>query len=92
MLDDDIDALDRQASKRSLDRLEADIWQGVEARIQATRASRTVLSCQVAVLAVALVSSVVAGTRVAMNVVPQPIPHILAVSTELSPTSRLIGY
>ena len=92
MIDHDIQELDRAASLRPLDRLEADIWKGVEVRIQANRAFRTILSCQAAVLALALFSSVAAGTRVAMNVPPRTVPSVLSVAAELSPTARLIGY
>ena len=92
MIDDDIQELDRRAQLRPLDRLEADIWRGVEARVHSDRALRTIVSCQVAVLTVALFSSMVAGTRVAMNATPRPIPSVLSLATELSPSSRLIGY
>ena len=92
LIDDDIQKLDRQAGARSLNGLEADIWKGLEARVQANRTFRTIISCQVAVLAVALFSSVAAGTHFAMNVTPRPIPNTLTVATELSPSARLIGY
>jgi hypothetical protein len=92
MIADDIQKLDRAAGKHPLNHLEADIWRGVEARLEANRALRTILSCQVAVLALALFSSVAAGTRVAMNVTPRSIPSMLSVGADLSPSSRLTGY
>jgi hypothetical protein len=92
MIEDDIATLDRGASKRPLDRLEADIWRGVEARLEQKRAARTVLSCQVVVLAVALFSSVAVGQRIAMNVAPRSVPSVLSIATEFSPSSRLMGY
>ena len=92
MIKDDIAKLDRISARRSLAGLEQDIWQGVAERQQAERTSRALLSCQAAVLAVALFSSVAAGSHMAMNAVPHAVPNVLSVASNLSPSARLIGY
>jgi hypothetical protein len=71
--------------------LEADIWAGVDARIKASRVFRVVISCQAAVLAMALLGNVVAGTRAAMADYPSPGLGVFSTRADLSPSTRLIG-
>lgn len=93
MIEDDLAALDRMASRRSLAGLEAGIWQAVNARREAQRTSRALLACQAAVAAIALFSSVAAGSHMAAAyMAPRPIPNVLSVASDLSPSARLIGY
>ena len=92
MIEDDIAALDRLAARRSLAGLETDIWQLVKARREAQRTSRALLSCQVAVAAIALFSSVAVGSHIASSATPRQVPNVLSVASNLSPSARLIGY
>jgi hypothetical protein len=92
MIDKDIETLDHAAGRRPLNHLEADIWRELEARLQANRTLRIFLSCQAAVLAVAVFSSVAVGSHFAMNAMPRPVPSVLSVAADLSPTTRLTGY
>ena len=92
MIDEYIHKLNEQGPKRSLERLEADIWLGVEARVKANRISKVVISCQAAVLAIALLSSVAAGTRAAMAENPPVGLDVFSTRADLTPSSRLIGH
>ena len=92
MIDAEIRKLNEQAPRRSLDTLEADIWGGVDARVKADRVSRVVFSCQAAVLAVALFSSVAAGTRAVLYETPAAGLGVFSIHTDFSPSSRLIGH
>ncbi len=92
MIDNDIQKLDRAASARALSGLEADIWRGVAERLDANRNRRAILSCQAAVLAVALFSSVAVGTHLARTMPQRGVPSVLSVASSLSPASRLTGY
>jgi hypothetical protein len=65
MLDTDIRRLVDRDTPPSIDRLERDIWDGVAARAQADRIFAVVLGCQAAVLAVALVGGITAGSYAA---------------------------
>lgn len=91
MIEDDILTLS-QRHGQPLDRLEADIWVGVDARINARRMSRAVFSCQAAVLAIALMASVSAGTRAAMADNPNPRLGAFSTRADLTPSTRLLGH
>ena len=90
MIEDDIRKLDARDGKRALDQLESQIWAGVDARMRARRVSRAVFSCQAAVLAISVVSSVVAGTHVGMSAA-RATPNVLLVASDLTLSSRLMG-
>jgi hypothetical protein len=91
MIENDILKLSGQ-SGRALDQLEKDIWLGVEARLRAARDSRTVLSCQAAVLIIALVGSIVAGAHAAAADDPRSGLGVFSTRADLSPSTRLIGH
>lgn len=91
MIDRDIQRLDELPSKRSLDGLEADIWVGVEARINARKASRLVFSCQAAIVAIALLSGIAAETRTAMAEPLRTGLDAFSIRADLTPSSRLLG-
>jgi hypothetical protein len=59
VIEDDIRKLDGLRPNGRLDGLEADIWAGVATRIEAQRASRLVLTCQMLTIALALAISIV---------------------------------
>jgi len=90
MIERDILRLSEQPG-RPLDRMEADIWAGVAARTESRRASRVVLSCQAAVLAIALVGSVAAGTRAAIMDNQAAGLGVFSTRADLSPSTLLIG-
>jgi hypothetical protein len=92
MIDAEICKLNEQEPGRSLDKLEAGIWAGVDARLRANRISRVVFSCQAAVLAIALFGSVAAGTRAAMDENPAAGLDVFSIRKDLTPTSRLIDH
>ncbi len=64
MIEDDIRRLGDNEPDRDLDRLEADIWAGVTARVEAGKVSQVVLTCQVLTIVVALAFSIATGNRV----------------------------
>lgn len=91
MIEADIRRLNDQLSP-SLDRLEADIWSGLDARIKAQRTSRAVFSCQATILAIALLGSIAVGSRTAVAENSPAELGIFSPGGVLSPSSRLIGH
>lgn len=91
MIEADILKLNER-SGRPLDRLEADIWAGVDARITSERISKVVLSCQAAVLTLALLSSIAVGTRTAMADNRSMGLDVFSTWADLAPSTRLIGH
>ncbi len=91
MIDNDINKLNQQEPRRPLDGLEADIWAGVEARLREQRFSKTVVLCQVAVLAVGLLTSAAAGTQLASAQNQPSAFDVFSMRADLAPSSRLIG-
>ena len=90
MFEDEFGKLDQQASRRTLEDLDAAIWAGVARRMEANRHARLVYSCQTAVLALGLIMSVAAGTFMAAH--DSAIGLIaLTATSDLAPSSRLIG-
>jgi hypothetical protein len=59
VIENDIQKLDELRPDGRLDGLEADIWGGVAARMEAQRVSRLVLTCQMLTIALALAISIV---------------------------------
>ena len=92
MIEAEIRKLNEREPRRSLDKLEADIWAGVDAGVRAHRISRIVVSCQAAVLALALFGSVAAGTQAAMDENLTPALDVFSIRKDLTPASRLIGH
>ena len=92
MIDDDIRKLAQQQSLRSLAALEADIWSGVDARARENRFSRVVYSCQAAIMAVVLLTSIAAGTRVASAQNQLSALNAFSTRADLAPSYRLIGH
>jgi hypothetical protein len=92
MIDDDIRKLAQQQSHRSLAGLEVDIWAGVEACARERRFSRVVYSCQAAVMAVVLLTSIAAGTHVASAQNQLSALNVFSTRADLAPSYRLIGH
>jgi hypothetical protein len=92
MLEQDFGKLDEQATRRNLDGLEAGIWAGVEARRQALRLSKFILSCQAAVLVVGFLFSAVAGARFVSAQGPENALRLFSTGSDLSPSVRLAGF
>ena len=92
MIEADIHRLNDQEPQKPLDGMEADIWAGVEARIEAKKTSRVVLSCQAAVLAIALVGSVVIGDRAGVADTGGAGLDVFAIRGDLAPSTRLLGH
>lgn len=92
MIDADIQKLSEQDTSRSLDHLEADIWAGVAAQSRARKAGRLIVSCQMAVMATAMVGSVAAGAMTAASAANSP-PELSRFSsrTVLTPSTLLLG-
>lgn len=63
MIEAKIKELAEQVPDHALDALEADIWSGVAAHVQAQRVFKVVFASQTLVLAVALIGSAIAGHR-----------------------------
>jgi hypothetical protein len=61
VLDPDLQKLTHQPPDHSLERLEVDIWMGVNARAQSARITRRLLVCQAIVLLAGIVGSLMAG-------------------------------
>ena len=91
MLDRDIRALDEETSRRSLDGLEARIWEYVDARARAHRRLTIVMSCQAAVLATGVLGSIVAGQHFGVASSTTDAVRLLRAQNDLAPSSRLIG-
>lgn len=92
MIDDDIRSLTGQAPDRPLDTLEADVWKGVDARLEANRISRLVLSYQALVAATALVLSLVAGNQIGHTLARDVTEHdSFATGMEHAPSTLLLG-
>lgn len=91
-IDSDIVRLDGLSRAQSLDRLEADIWAGVAARVQARQASRLILSSQAAVMAVALFGGIAAGAFAAASATNVP-QELSSFSTRMAfaPSTLLLG-
>lgn len=64
--------LDKASNLPSLDRLQADIWAGIAARLEAQKAGRATVSCQAAIMAFALAGSMAAGTFAAASLSDRP--------------------
>lgn len=91
MIEDDIQRLNDREPGPSLHRLEADIWSGVAARVEVKRASRAVLSCQAAVLAIALVGGIVITDRTAGADRTAGL-DVFSIRSDLTPSTRLLGH
>jgi hypothetical protein len=92
MIEADIHKLNDQEPRRPLNRLEADIWLGVEARLEARRTSRAVLSCQAAVLVIALMGSIVISDRTAVADGDSAGLGVFSIRSDLAPSTRLLGH
>jgi hypothetical protein len=92
MIDDDIRKLAQQQCYPSLAGLEADIWAGVEARTKDRRFSRVVYSCQAAVMAVVLLTSIAAGTHAVSAQNQLSALNVFSTRADLAPSYRLIGH
>jgi hypothetical protein len=77
---------------RSLDRLETKIWSGVEDRLREKSATRTLLSCQAVIFAMALVGSIAAGAHATAVDDPSPGLDVFSTRADLAPSTRLIGH
>jgi hypothetical protein len=90
MLETDIRKLVERDFPPSMDRLERDIWDGVAARAKADRISVVVLACQAAVIVVALIGGVAAGSYAA-TAGSTPELGVFSAKTALAPSTLLLG-
>jgi hypothetical protein len=91
--DEDIRALTGQPPDRSLDTLEADVWKGVDARLETNRTSRLVLSCQALVVGAAILVSLMAGTQIGHALAKDVPQHgLFATGMEHAPSTLLLGH
>ena len=91
MMDEDLRALMEQSPDTTLNRLEADIWAGVQREELARRTGRVIASCQLMVLVIALVGGAVAGasTVASANLQNNELGHVGA---DLAPSTLLLGF
>ena len=92
MIEQDIAKLDAAAARRSLDRLEHDIWAGVESRSHIARLSNIIVSCQAAVLVLGFVVSAMAGAHFASAQGAPDALKLFSAGPDLSPSARLTGF
>jgi hypothetical protein len=91
MIEDDLRQLNERAADHSLDRLEADIWQGVTVRAQRRQATRKMASLQGVVMVAALLSSIAVGIILARPATPPGGGALLTSGIELTPSALLLG-
>lgn len=92
MIDDDIGNLVLGEPIPALDLLEADIWEGVATRQEATRISRVVVMCQAMVLALGLLGSIAFGSQVGYSALSAPADLLTSASgMAFAPSTLLLG-
>jgi hypothetical protein len=75
-----------------LDRLESDIWAGVAAQRRARRTAAQATAWEAALLVVAVFASAAAGAAMATHAQAESHPSMLAVGTNLAPSTLLLGH
>jgi hypothetical protein len=91
MIEQDIAKLDIEAAGRTLERLERDVWAGVDARRHAALTSGIIVSCQAAVLVLGFVLSAVAGAHFVTEKSSPDALKLFSTGLDLSPSARLTG-
>ena len=91
MLEADITKLNQQTPRRSLDGLEADVWEGVAAQESTKRATRVVMACQAVVIAVAVTGSIAAGSRAGGAAHQSAELGVFSLRADLAPSTLLAG-
>ncbi|MEO8467207.1 MAG: hypothetical protein ABI640_17905 [Gammaproteobacteria bacterium] len=91
MIDDDMRRLDEGERNHSLNRLESDIWTGVDARARQRAAARRIVSFQGAIMIVALLGSAAAGLSTVRPADGMAGAGLIASGVELMPSSLLLG-
>ena len=76
---------------RSLDRLEADIWHGLEARLAERHAHRGTVTLQLAILAVGMLGSVFVGHQWAATHTVVEDRGVFSPYTRLAASNLLVG-
>ena len=88
----DIDRFLSSPPDRSLDDLEPAIWRGVGARDVESRRLKTVISCQAALLGVALAGAILWGGAIAARAAAEPRElGVFSPQMALAPSTRLAG-
>jgi hypothetical protein len=90
MKKDDFSLLTAQPSDKSLDRLESDVWERVEAYKRAQQSSRLIMSYQAGAVAVVLFAAAAVGTSGAPTVVTET-ATVQSPGAELTPSALLLG-
>lgn len=90
MIDDDLRALNAQASDHALDELEFDVWARLALRVRHRAAARRQASLQSAVLAISLIVSIAIGVHATRAVGVRSHP-VVAFGLEFAPSSLLLS-
>ena len=91
-IESDIGKLNARKPNCSLARLEADVWAGVAVRTRTRQAGRLILSCQAALMAIALMGSIAAGAfTAALAANPPQAFSSFSSRTTLAPSTLLLG-
>jgi hypothetical protein len=90
MKKDDLSLLTAQPSDKSLDRLESDVWERVEACKRAHQSSRLIMSYQAGAVAVVLFAAAAVGTTGTLTVVTET-ATVQSPGAELTPSALLLG-
>lgn len=92
MLEDDMRRLAESDTPERLDRLEADIWKGVDVQARQSRAANTIAAWQVAVVALVMVTGVAGGTVVARaQMSAAATRNAFSPGIEFAPSTLLLG-
>ena len=91
MIEADIRKLVERDRNSTLDRLERDIWAGVADRARDDRISAVVLTCQAAVIVLALIGGVTIGNYSATTDSQTPELGVFSARTALAPSTLLLG-
>lgn len=91
MLQEDLDRLAKAPADRSLTGLESAIWRGVEARMAEQRTYKSMLTVQIAILAIGTVSSLAVGRQWATSRESHVSAGALAPYTRLAASTLLVG-
>ena len=90
MRNDDLNLLAGQPTDKSLDRLESDVWEHVEAYKRIQQSSRLVMSYQAGAMAVVLFAAAAVGTTGGDAAFTEP-STVQAPGGDLAPSALLLG-
>ncbi|TAK99129.1 MAG: hypothetical protein EPO08_17255 [Rhodospirillaceae bacterium] len=91
MIEADIQDLGAGEAARDLRTLEADVWAGIDARVQMARTAKTMMACQTGVVALILVTAAATG-NLTVRSAPTARLDVFSSAVGLAPSTLLLGH